>query len=808
MAIEKPAKVPQAKISSLDIVSFNGGLDQRGEENITPNSFAASRNAMVNEQGLITHRYGLRKWLPDLIETVYQVFPALYNNELFYITADDGQIKYCQSGDPDWTPAGGAYTNAAYTTALTGTNNDLVYTANPDNKLTRGTEGNEVTIAYVNAGASKPLLVTVVNKAISVQLATNGSSVITSTANDVLAAIQASVEASTLVTVALAGGNDGSGVVTALTATNLTGGAGTNLVTTGDGVVITFIRVLDKVLILNGVDELGYLDLSNMNVAHYDAVTDPASAPTASPTVLTNSGSFKIYYSITFNSVVGTTKNSPILTYTVNKSRETWKADGTEYLTISRNNSAPTGAVSWNLYLATAPSGASIQDIDMLPLATGLDLAQTSFVDNGSLAANLSAGSAPSDNSTKGPKAKYGVEIEGRPFLFGITDDEYALCIGGNGEHATDFSPTNGGYRLVLNQGTNYYPQSVVGFRNGQGIPSITVLFSNTQGLSKQSIVEQQTITYGDISFVVWGSTEQNYGAAGVGSPYGVVNYKGALHFPSTDGFVKMDTQASIQNVLSTSKISNPIINEVSTIKNNRLNAIVGTAWNDRVLWVVSARGFNTNNEILIYDSTNKNLPIWYTFEIPAQWIGTISPRDEPAFIYVCQGNHVFRLQKSYVALDEDSSGVTAPFPVSVTTGLIGTNAAHTGYYAVVQVMFYLTNFIGSVDVTVRYRDQEGEWQTITDTITNGAYAQSSGGNWSSSGYRFQGDTDVLTWGETDKINDVENSQKDSIRYPIPIDDITNELQVTMAVNLTNSAFVGRSVSFEGQPLGISPDIR
>lgn len=688
MAVDKPAKVPQAKITSLDITSFNGGLDQRGAENISSNSFASSRNAMVNEQGLITHRFGLRKWLPDTVEDVYQVFPALYDGEVYYIVADNNKIRYCVSGATSWTDALG------------------------------------------------------------------------------------------------------------------------DSITTGPGVVNTFLRVLDRVLILNGVDLLGYFDLSDMTVYHYDAVTDPTNAPTAAATGITDSGSFKIYYSITFNSTVGMTANSPILTQAISKSRETWKADGTESITVTRKNTAPTDAVSWNLYVATAASGASIADIDMLPLAQGLDLGVTTFVDNGTLAINLSAGSAPSDNSTQGPKAKYGVEIEGRPFLFGVTDDEYALSIGGNGEYALDFSPTNGGYRLVLNQGTNYYPMSVVGFRNGQGIPSITVLFSNTQGLSKQSIVEQQTITYGDISFVVWGSTEQNYGAAGVSSPYGVVNYKGALQFPSTDGFVKMDTQASIQNVLSTMKISNPILNEVSTIKNSRMTSIVGTAWGDKVMWAVSARGFNYNNEILVYDSTNKDLPIWYTFDIPAQWIGTISPNDEPAFIYVCQDNHIYRLQKSYVAQDENSSGVTVPFPVSVTTGLIGSNAAHTGYYAVVQVMFYLTNFIGSVDVTVRYRDQEGEWQTITDTIENGAYAQSSGGNWSSDGYKFSGDTEVLTWGEVDEVEDTESSQKDSIRYPVPIDDITNELQVTMAVNLTNSAFIGRSVSFEGQSLGISPDVR
>jgi len=59
MATKYP-KVPQAKISSLGITSFDGGLDQRGEANIRPNSFSVGRNVMVNSQGLATHRMGLK----------------------------------------------------------------------------------------------------------------------------------------------------------------------------------------------------------------------------------------------------------------------------------------------------------------------------------------------------------------------------------------------------------------------------------------------------------------------------------------------------------------------------------------------------------------------------------------------------------------------------------------------------------------------------------------------------------------------------------------------------------------------------
>ena len=99
-----------------------------------------------------------------------------------------------------------------------------------------------------------------------------------------------------------------------------------------------------------------------------------------------------------------------------------------------------------------------------------MDVGTTTFTDNGSLAIGISTGVAPTSNGTAGPKAKYGVEIEGRPFLFGITGKPYSIRIGGNAGHAMDFSPYgNGGYELILNEGTNYYPTSVVGFRNGRG---------------------------------------------------------------------------------------------------------------------------------------------------------------------------------------------------------------------------------------------------------------------------------------------------------------------------------------------------
>lgn len=85
-----------------------------------------------------------------------------------------------------------------------------------------GVAGNSKSVAYVNSGASQALLVTVTGNAISVRLATDAGSVITSTAAQVAAAVNAAVGAG--VTAANAAGNDGTGVVTALAATPLAGG--------------------------------------------------------------------------------------------------------------------------------------------------------------------------------------------------------------------------------------------------------------------------------------------------------------------------------------------------------------------------------------------------------------------------------------------------------------------------------------------------------------------------------------------------------------------------------------------------------
>lgn len=115
---------------------------------------------------------------------------------------------------------GGTVLRATLTTALSGSNNDLLYKAN-----LRGAAGNSIRVRYVVSGNNTPLSVAVSDNDITVNVATNGSAAATSTAAQVAAAVNAKTEAARLVTVENATGNDGTGVVTALSYTNLSGGA-------------------------------------------------------------------------------------------------------------------------------------------------------------------------------------------------------------------------------------------------------------------------------------------------------------------------------------------------------------------------------------------------------------------------------------------------------------------------------------------------------------------------------------------------------------------------------------------------------
>jgi phage tail sheath protein FI len=92
-------------------------------------------------------------------------------------------------------------------------------------KAEQGASGNAIQIAAVNPGTNNASLsVSVSGKVITISLATDGSAAATSTASQVLAAVNASAAAALLVTASLAPSSTGASVYAAHAATSLAGG--------------------------------------------------------------------------------------------------------------------------------------------------------------------------------------------------------------------------------------------------------------------------------------------------------------------------------------------------------------------------------------------------------------------------------------------------------------------------------------------------------------------------------------------------------------------------------------------------------
>jgi anaerobic selenocysteine-containing dehydrogenase len=161
----------------------NLGLQQRGFANMTTEWFGTGASVGTD------------------IEKLYELWPK--GNGIQHITTFRKMLD---------SAVAAAYLKVNTTAA----NSDVTFTA-----VTAGDKGNGIGIEYFQNGLDTAISVTVVGKAITVILGTTGST-ITSTANDVKAAVDGSAAAHALVTTAVEG--DGTGVVNVMPKAYLAGG--------------------------------------------------------------------------------------------------------------------------------------------------------------------------------------------------------------------------------------------------------------------------------------------------------------------------------------------------------------------------------------------------------------------------------------------------------------------------------------------------------------------------------------------------------------------------------------------------------
>lgn len=130
---------------------------------------------------------------------------------------------------------------ASVTTTLSEANTNLKFTAVP-----LGVQGNGISITYTKPSSNDSALqVNVSNTDIEVSLATNSSGAVTTTANDILTAVNADSIANELILVSLAANSTGVGVVSAMAKKSLSGG-GTTATGTAEAVLLNDVDVTYK----------------------------------------------------------------------------------------------------------------------------------------------------------------------------------------------------------------------------------------------------------------------------------------------------------------------------------------------------------------------------------------------------------------------------------------------------------------------------------------------------------------------------------------------------------------------------------
>lgn len=481
----------------------------------------------------------------------------------------------------------------------------------------------------------------------------------------------------------------------------------------------------NMIVITNGVDKLAFVDTTTMPfiITKFTLVADPTVAPTLTPSAALTGSGFPYYACVTFNSTVGETAASPIQTANVKAARDVWLADGTQSITINRG-SVPSGAVSWNIYVALASNGGSIQNSDMLLLASAIDINQATLVDNGTLAINISAPTAPSYNSTDGPICKYSMTVaNGRMILYGDVNSPENIWLGGTGNYPLDFSSSRGGYRAEVAKGTGYVPKSVITYRTGQGIAAIRIDTSNSENDPRYYYMTPQTITYGTTSFVVWGIEEQSSGATGVISPYSLTTEKDNLYFYSDYGFYTTGTKPQIQNVLSTDRISATIQDLVNTIRSDSSDLITSCSFDNTVYWCVPVEGNKKPNVLLTYDLGGNGM--WYINRIALDFLFVVDDDNIKAALHGVHDGDIYIIEDISAANDilNEGDGGTA-FPVSAIGAPIGNNPAKSMYNYLLHSVFTFTGGRGSVTVGVSYTNKSGKVKSKQKTKVFSTYNQ------------------------------------------------------------------------------------
>lgn len=455
-----------------------------------------------------------------------------------------------------------------------------------------------------------------------------------------------------------------------------------------------FFQLKSKVAIMNGEDPLSFLDTHSLTITALNPIGDPGKPTLGENTGLTGT-SFKVFYAVVAHSTIGQSKGSPILEVPVSTDRDTWDAQKNK---ISIKWTTVPGVKAWSVYVGVGVDGEGQPALGRV--ATGLPADQLTFEDNGSRSIDVSS-RLPQDNTTAGPRVSRGTAINGRPWFVGDKSDPWRVWHGGDAGHEFDLSPANGGGATHVLPGTKNVPVAAEAFRDGQGLPQVTILCQETNGLGKRVFIRPNQIEYGGVPIVIW-ETVEDTGTDGTDSPDSVVIYNNDMYYLSRDGIKTTGTIPQLQAVLSTRRVTNTIQDSISLLNTDSLARAVGVAYEGRIYWALPV-GSKRNNQIWVLDTERRGA--WSKpWSVVADWMMLYNDNSGRTRLLAIDNElGMFEFSPIIKTMDDGKA-----FQTAAQSGQIQFSKDHMQWIRLLRVIFVLLRPEGDINFHITGYTEDG----------------------------------------------------------------------------------------------------
>jgi len=424
----------------------------------------------------------------------------------------------------------------------------------------------------------------------------------------------------------------------------------------------SFTQIASVVVIGNGIDAFSYYEIASGDLKQLVLVDNPTDTPVATPVGFSGTAAIDYYYRVAFNGIGGSTEMSPADSVTSSTIRDTWNGTKSVGIDISAFTLDP-DAVSWNVYVASVPTGAGAPtDGEYLLVGDSIPITQETWTDTGEITLLQSA---PVENTTEGIVAWYFTNISGRLWAIGTNG---LIYWGGDIGNELYFGSANGSDSYEINNGSNERVMAITLGRDNAGTTCINLLTRTMAGqgaiwdvyATTNSITANgQTFSTGTYQF------KKREGNDGTDAPFSVIRANNNAYYLSMEGFKSTGVKPNVSGIQSTDIISSAIRDRVLNLAQSDLSKTYSAYYDEALYWSV-AYGAQTNNEIWMYDILHGG--IWSIWRIESDCIFRwASTENESPSLYIRQGNKLLRYYKNSHS-HADFSGV---FESYIDSGLI-----------------------------------------------------------------------------------------------------------------------------------------